>query len=169
MKRKLYKISCLLLSALLPLLMVAELVGVQIQKKNFKQQLILHSPALYKYQETLFVSNDDYANQHVGDEISLNNELYDILSIQKSLDGYYFKVFNDILDQKFELLLAQHSNQNQSSKNSNKKSIQTIQLFVESNLYFQYPLMGKIASFPFSNAHSIKGFVTKPFLPPEFC
>lgn len=169
MKWKLYKISCLLLSALLPLLMVAELVGVQIQKKNFKQQLILHSPALCKYQETLFVSNDDYTNQHVGDEISLNDNIYDILSIQKSSDGYYFKVFNDALDKKFESLLSQHSNENHPSKKSNKKSIQNIQLFVESFLDFQYLFEGSIASFTLSNSVLIKGFRSKPFLPPEFC
>ena len=97
MRRKMYKISCLLLSALLPLLMVAELIGVQIQKNNFKQQLILHSPAIYNFQETIFVSNHDYNNQQIGDEIALNNELYDILSIEKCNEGYYLKVFNDDL------------------------------------------------------------------------
>jgi hypothetical protein len=149
--------------------MVAELVGVQIQKKNFKQQLILHSPALYKYQETLFVSNDDYANQHVGDEISLNDNMYDILSIRKSSDGYYFKVFNDALDQKLGALLSQHSNENHPSKNSNKKSIQNIQVYVESFWDFQYSAMESIESFPFSNEYSIEGFVSNPFLPPEAC
>lgn len=169
MKWKLYKISCLLLSALLPLLMVAELVGVQIQKKNFKQQLILHSPALYKYQETLFVSNDDYTNQHVGDEISLNDNMYDILSIQKSSDGYYFKVFNDALDKKFESLLSQHSNENNPSKKSNKKSIQNIQLFVESVIDFNTNQKEGIVLFGDYPAKCAIGFNSLPFLPPEFC
>ncbi len=169
MKRKLYKISCLILSALLPLLMVAELVGVQIQKKNFKQQLILHSPALYKYQETLFVSNDDYVNQHVGSEISLNGNLYDILSIEKCSDGYYFKVFNDALDKKFESLLSQHSNENHPSKKSNKKSIQNIQLFVESVIDFNANQKEDIVLFGDYPAKCAIGFNSLPFLPPEFC
>ncbi len=158
-----------MLSALLPLLMVAELIGVQIQKKNFKQQFILHSPALYKYQETIFVSNDDYGNQHVRDEISLNGNLYDILSIHKSADGYYFQVFNDALDQKFESLLNQHSNENHPSKNSNKKSIQNIQLFVESFLDFQHPLVLGFSSYALSNSPLIQGFRSNPFLPPKTC
>lgn len=169
MKRKIYKISCLLLSAILPLLMVGELVGVQIQKRNFKHQLILHSPALYEYQETLFVSNNDYNNQKVGDEISLNNELYDILSIEKTLDGYYLKVFNDTLDKKLESLLSQHSNENHPSKKSNKKSIQNIQLFVESFLDFQCLALESNSSFTLSNSHLTIGFISNPFLPPKAC
>ncbi len=169
MKRKLYKISCVLLSALLPLLMVAELIGIQIQKKNFKQQLILHSPALYKYQETLFVSNKDYANQHVGDEISLNDNMYDIISIEKRSDGYYFIVFNDTLDKKLESLLSQHSNANHPSKKSNKKSIQNIQLFVELFSGFEYQLKECISSFKFSHSRLTKGFKSNPFLPPKAC
>jgi hypothetical protein len=157
------------LSALLPLLMVAELIGVQIQKKNFKQQLILHSPALYKFQETLFISNDNYSNQHVGDEISLNGNMYDILSIEKKTNGYYFKVFNDILDQKFESLLSQHSNENHPSKKSNKKSIQNIQLYVESFLDFQYPVLKSITPFTLFNSRLTEGFRSTLFLPPEFC
>ena len=169
MKRKLYKISCLMLSALLPLLMVAELIGVQIQKKNFKHQLILHSPELYKYQETLFVSNDDYTNQHVGDEISLNDNMYDIITIHKRSDGYYFKVFNDAFEQKLESLLTQQSSENHPSKKSNKKSIQNIQLFVESFSDFQYPLKKRSSSFTFSHSRITKGFKLNPFLPPEVC
>lgn len=158
-----------MLSALLPLLMVAELIGVQIQKKNFKQQLILHSPALYKFQETLFISNDNYSNQHVGDEISLNGNMYDILSIEKKTDGYYFRVFNDILDQKFESLLSQHSNENHPSKKSNKKSIQNIQLYVESFLDFQYPVLKSITSFTLFNSRLTEGFRSTLFLPPKAC
>lgn len=158
-----------MLSALLPLLMVAELIGVQIQKKNFKQQLILHSPALYKFQETLFISNDNYSNQQVGDEISLNGNMYDILSIEKKTDGYYFKVFNDILDQKFESLLSQHSNENHPSKKSNKKSIQNIQLYVESFLDFKYPVLKSITSFTLFNSRLTEGFRSTLFLPPKAC
>jgi len=169
MRRKMYKISCLLLSALLPLLMVAELVGVQIQKRNIKQQLILHSPALYEYQETLFVSNNDYNNQKVGGEISLNNQLYDILSIEKFSDGYYFKVFNDALDKKLESLLSQHSNENHPSKKSNKKSIQNIQLFVESFLELQCPTLEGFSTCPLLNQALIQGFKSDPFLPPKAC
>ena len=169
MKRKLYKISCLMLSALLPMLMVAEFIGVQIQKKNFKQQLILNSPILYKFQETLFVSNDDYTNQHVGDEIELNGYRYDILSVSKEKDGYYLKVFNDVMEQKFESLLTQQSSENHPSKNSKKNSIQNIQLFVVSNLDFQYPATESIKTFRFSNSRLLKGFMSNPFLPPEFC
>ena len=164
-----YKISCLLLSALLPLLMVAELIGVQIQKNNFKQQLILHSPTLYEYQETLFVSNNDYNNQQIGDEISLNNELYDILSIEKTSEGYYLKVFNDTLDKKLESLLSQHSNKNQPTKNTNKKSVQNIQLFVESFLDFQYPTLEGFSTYPLLNQSLIHGFKSNPFLPPKAC
>ena len=169
MRRKMYKISCLLLSALLPLLMVAELIGVQIQKNNFKQQLILHSPALYEYQETLFVSNNDYNYQKVGDEISLNNELYDIISIEKCNEGYYLKVFNDDLDQRLESLINQQSAENQPTKNTNKKSVQNIQLFVESFLELQCPTLEGFSTCPLLNQSLIQGFKSNPFLPPKAC
>jgi hypothetical protein len=149
--------------------MVAELIGVQIQKNNFKQQLILHSPALYNFQETIFVSNHDYNNQQIGDEIALNNELYDILSIEKCNEGYYLKVFNDDLDQKLESLLNQQSEENQPTKNTNKKSVQNIQLFVESFLDFQYPTLEGFSTYPLLNQSLIQGFKSNPFLPPKAC
>ncbi len=169
MKRKLYKISCLILSALLPLLMVAELVGVQIQKNNFQKQLILNSPNLYKYQETIFITQNEFSNQTTGDEIELNGNRYDIISVSKEKEGYYLKVFNDTFEQKVDALLSQQSTDNNPSKNSSKKSIQSLNFFFESVIDFNTNQKDDKLLFVDYTLKCKTGFNSLPFLPPEFC
>lgn len=167
MKQYFISICCILIAAVYPAAMVVEIVGIKIQRHEFKTAFRKSNLELSKI-ETVFLSHQEYTGQKAGDEFHLGGNKYDVISVRKTSEGYYIQAFNDTIEKQLEIRLAENCKSNGNHPSKSKFTLNKLNLICQSLpinkskqsiLDFEYPQEY------FSEEN---GFVVLPFLPPKF-
>jgi hypothetical protein len=167
MKQYFISICCILLAAVYPTAMVVEIIGIKIQRHEFKKAFRKSNLELSKM-ETVFLSHQAYKGQQPGDEFHLGGNKYDVISVRKTTEGYYIQAFNDTVEKQLEIRLAENCKSNGNHPSNPKFTLQKLNLICES-----LPINKTNQSFldfeyPQKHTHEELGFVVLPFLPPKF-
>ena len=167
MKQTLISICCILLAAVYPTAMVVEIIGIKIQRHEFKKAFKKSNLELSKM-ETVFLSHQEYQGQQPGDEFYLGENKYDVISVHKTTEGYYIQAFNDTVEKQLEIRLAENCKSNGNHPSKSKFTLNKLNLICQ-NL----PINKSMQSFldfkyPQKYIHEELGFVVLPFLPPKF-
>lgn len=167
MKRTLISLCCLLLAAVYPTAMVVEIIGIRIQRSEFKKAFRNSQLDLTKA-EVIFLSEDEFEGQKPGEEFELGEYKYDVVKVNKAQNGYWITAFNDTLEKQLEIQLAENCKSNGGHPSKTKKSLFKIHMICEPIKDFEISqnLIGQIINGHLFEEH--KGFIRMPIQPPRF-
>jgi hypothetical protein len=167
MKQTLISICCLLLAAVYPTAMVVEIVGIKIQRHEFKKAFRESNHELSKV-ETVFLSHQEYKGQQPGDEFHLGENKYDVISVRKTAEGYCIQAFNDSVEKQLEIQLAENCKANGNHPSKSKFSIHKLTLFCQDFTFSNFKRSSLNFDYSQITLKEELGFLVLPFLPPKY-
>ena len=167
MKQTFISICCILLAAVYPTAMVVEIVGIKIQRHEFKKAFRESNLELSKI-ETVFLSHQEYQGQNAGDEFHLGENKYDVISVRKTTEGYYIQAFNDTIEKQLEIRLAENCKSHGNHPSNPKFTLHKLNFICESLPINDFKQSILNFEYPQKQFHEEMGFVVLPYLPPKF-
>ena len=167
MKQYFISICCILIAAVYPTAMLVEIIGIKIQRHEFKKAFRESNLELSKV-ETVFLSHQEYKGQQPGDEFHLGENKYDVISVRKTAEGYCIQAFNDTVEKQLEIRLAENCKSNGNHPSKSKFTFNKLNLICQSLPINKSKQSILVFEYPQEYFSEENGFVVLPFLPPKF-
>jgi len=165
MKNALHITTAIVLMLCLPLFHVFQVVTVS-QQRALVEELILSNSKNTKSVENLYVLKSQFPSIAKGDEIWINNNLYDVIAVEDEGQGYRLLAKADTIEQMFDSLAEK--NQSQTPNKSSQKGISHLPDWsVGEKIVLSMPCLSIFQLISHTNLFIQNPFLDAVFMPPE--
>ena len=112
--------TCFILLISLPLFQVLSVVAVSQQRQEIANLILNFEEEEEEKWEKIYVPSNDYPSVSSGDEIYVNNNKYDVISVSKQGDGFLLVAINDTLEKSLEKIQNSKDESSKQAGNSVK-------------------------------------------------